>query len=763
MASAGTSTGSPDTPRAVANKSDKRTLVRAIRMALGLESVAVRRNTQNFNRNRYRVTAEVADYDALKDEARAIKERSIAGLPDLLNALEKAVRARGGQFYLASTAADACRYMLGVCQAHNAKLVVKGKSITSEEIRLNHTLEGAGIEVAESDLAEFILQVADEQPSHIVAPALHYTTERIAALFKRKFSTDAKLETGEELTKFARERLREKFLHADVGITGANIIAADTGTIMLVESEGNIRMTCLLPPVHIAIAGVEKVIPSRQDIGPFIELLALSATGQRLSSYTSIISPPLDDPPFALSGRPRKRREFHLVLIDNGRMKMRQDPVLQETLYCIRCSACMNSCANFQTVGGHAFGGETYSGGIGGAWEAGTGRLENARFSELCTGCSRCVTNCPVRIDIPWLNEVLRDRLNRASAGSPLASLLGLASAVRGDDRRASAQKIFFANYHWYASWGARTAGFSNRVARSPFVRRVMQVLVGVDSRRELPPFPARTLVRAAQEAPPRPRGGAFPGRAAKVVLFADVYTNYGPAARGLATLKVLRALGADVVVSDAVPEGRAALSQGMLATARKHARRTATLLMPYLEEGRDVVVAEPSALAMFRRDYRHLLADEARFELLRTRSFEPVEFAARLLARSERTARYIFDVSRSPVGTRLFYHSHCQQKTLGCAAPTEALLREIGFDVATSNVECCGMAGSFGYKKEYYDLSMAVAADLYLQVQAAEQAAAGGARAIIASGTSCSEQLQAGLGRPVMHPIELLAAILKV
>ncbi|HKM91088.1 MAG TPA: hypothetical protein VJX29_10770, partial [Candidatus Acidoferrales bacterium] len=218
-----------------------------------------------------------------------------------------------------------------------------------------------------------------------------------------------------------------------------------------------------------------------------------------------------------------------------------------------------------------------------------------------------------------------------------------------------------------------------------------------------------------------------------------------------------------DVVVSDAVPEGRAALSQGMLATARKHARRTATLLMPYLEEGRDVVVVEPSALAMFRRDYRHLLADEARFELLRTRSFEPVEFAARLLARSERTARYIFDVSRSPVGTRLFYHSHCQQKTLGCAAPTEALLREIGFDVATSNVECCGMAGSFGYKKEYYDLSMAVAADLYLQVQAAEQAAAGGARAIIASGTSCSEQLQAGLGRPVMHPIELLAAILKV
>ena len=746
-----------DSPRAVANKRDKRNLLRAIRMALGLESPAVRRNTQTFNRNRYREAAALADYDALKDEARAIKERAIATLPDLLLNLEGAIRGRGGNFYLAATAADACRYILGVCQAHGAKLMVKGKSITSEEIRLNHTLQGAGIEIAESDLAEFILQVADEQPSHNVAPAMHYSTERISALFKRKFSTTEPLETGEELTKFARERLRQKFLNADIGFTGANLIAADTGTLMLVESEGNIRMSSLLPAVHIALAGVEKVIPSRREMGPFFELLALSFNG-KLTSYTSFISPPLEDAPFALSGRPRKKREFHLVLIDNGRMKMRQDPVFQEALYCIRCSACMNSCANFQTVGGHAFGGEAYSGGIGGSWEAGTGALENARFSDLCTGCSRCVTNCPVRIDIPWLNEVLRDRLNRQSHGSPLASLLGLATGVRGDDRRASAQRIFFANYHWFAKWGARAAGFSNRTARSPLARRMMQAIVGVDVRRELPPFPARTLVRAAREAPAAVR----PGKRPKAVLFADVYTNYGPAERGLATLKVLRALGADVVVSDAFPEGRAALSQGMIATARRHARRVADELMPYLQEGRDLVVVEPSALAMFRRDFRHLLADSTRFELLRTRSYEPVEYVARLVQQSGRPARDLFDVGRSPVGPRIFYHSHCQQKTLGCAAPTETLLREIGFDVATSSVECCGMAGSFGYKREYYELSMAVGEDLFTQVKAAEEPAAGGPRALVASGTSCTEQLQAGLGRPVLHPIELLAQILR-
>jgi len=757
MAAPATPASQYDTPRAVANKRDKRTLVRAIRMALGIESAAVRRNTQNFNSNRYREAAALVDYDALKDEARSIKERAIANLPDLLLTLEGAVRARGGQFYLAATAADACRYILGVCQAHGAKLVVKGKSITSEEIRLNHTLQAAGIEVAESDLAEFILQVADEQPSHNVAPAMHYSTERISALFKRKFETDEPLETGEELTKFARQRLRQKFLNADVGFTGANLIAADTGTVMLVESEGNIRMSSFLPPVHIALAGIEKVIPDRREMGVFLELLALSFNG-KLTSYTSFISPPLDDPPFALSGRPRKKREFHLVLIDNGRRKMRQDPVLQEALYCIRCSACMNSCANFQAVGGHAFGGETYCGGIGGAWEAGTGALENARFSDLCTGCSRCVNNCPVRIDVPWLNEALRDRLNQKSAGSPTATLLGLASGAAGRDRRASAEKIFFGNYHWFASAGRRARGLTNSLLKNAAARNMLQALVGLDARRQMPALPARTLVEVARELP-----GARPVPArAKLALFADVYTNYGLPERGLAALKVFQALGADVVVSATVPEGRAALSQGMLATAKKHARRAAALLGPYLDEGRDIIVVEPSALAMFRRDFRHLLLDAPFVERLRTRSFEVVEYVARLVEESGRAPQEVFDVARSPVGPRLFYHAHCQQRTLGCAAPTEKLLREIGFDVATSSAECCGMAGSFGYKKEYYELSMAVADDLFGQVQAAEGESAGGARALVASGTSCTEQIHTGLGRPVLHPIELLAAILK-
>jgi iron-sulfur cluster protein len=762
-----------DTPRDVANKSDKDRLLRAIRMALDIESATVRFNTQLFNRGRYSAAADMPDYDALKDQTRRIKEKSIANLPELIQTLKSSVRAHGGHVFVASTADDACRYILDVCHWRAAKLVVKGKTITSEEIRLNHILEADGIEVVESDLAEFILQLADEQPSHFLAPALHYSRERITALFKRKFKTDLPLDTGEELTRFARERLRDKFLYADVGITGANLIAADTGTLMLVESEGNIRLASYLPPVHIAIAGIEKIVPTRQEMAPFLDLLAVSAVGQKLAVYTSFLSPPLTDPPFALPGKPLKAREFHLVLIDNGRMRMRDDPVLHEALYCIRCGACLNSCANFQTVGGHAFGGETYSGGIGGSWEAGTSRLENARFSELCTGCTRCVNQCPVRIDIPWLNVNLGERLNRAGVPTALGNALGSVTGAAQNDRSAPITKIFFGNYHYFAKWGTRFASISNLIAgggktsdlgadaeeeeKVSVARRLMERWIGLDHRRALPAFPKQTLVAAAR----RLETPSSKGRETKVVLFADVFTNYGMAKRGIAAIEVLRALGADVVVSESVPEGRAALSQGMIATAKQHARRALMELDRHVSDGRDIVVVEPSSLSMFRRDLSHLLDSKERFERFRSRAFEPVEYVALMLAKSGRKPQEFFDISKSKVGYRLFFHAHCQQKTIGCAEPTVALLQELGFDVATSNVECCGMAGSFGYKKDFYDLSMAVGVDLFGQV--VQQDRNGGARQLLASGTSCTEQLHAGFERTVLHPIELLASLLGV
>ena len=735
-------------PRSVADKREKSALLAAIRMALAVESSAVRHNTQTFNHGRYAATALIPDYDALKDRTRAIKEDAIARLPELLSQVEASVKRNGGHFFLAKDGPEASRYITEVCKRHQVRLVVKGKSMTSEEIHLNHFLEGAGIEVAETDLAEFILQIADEQPSHLVGPAIHYTRERITTLFKRTFQTDLPLDTGKELTKFARERLRQKFLSADAGISGANFVTADTGSIALVESEGNIRLTSQLPSLHIAIAGVEKVLPRKADLGIFLELLASSSTGQGLSSYTSVLTPPMISAP--VLSDPPKQREFHLVLVDNGRMRMREDAVLHEALYCIRCSACLNSCANFQTVGGHAFGGETYSGGIGGAWEAGTRELLNARFSELCTGCSRCVNQCPVRIDIPWLNSNLRERINERDAGTS-SSLL---QKALGSQLEANAplQKIFFGRYDIFGKWGSRLAPMSNWINRLPLTRQLMEESVGVDHRRELPPFAAKTLAHAAT--PIRSKSSIPRGR---VALFPDIFTNYGSPERGLAAIDVFKALDIDVVLTEVSADGRASLSQGMIRTATEQARQTSKMLLRYIRDGREIVVIEPSALAMFRLDNRHFL-EPSIFEEIRSHSFEAVEFLWRLLQERQLDVGEVFPASRHPLGTKVFYHSHCQQKTIGAAAPTEALLRAAGFDVATSQVECCGMAGSFGYKKEFYELSMAVGEDLFAQVRAAE--ADGVPRTLVATGTSCQEQLHAGMQRAVLHPMQLLRDI---
>ncbi len=743
------------TPRQVANKSRKQALAEAIDMTLDVQSAAVRRNTQTFNRNRYAAVARIADYDAMKDRARAIKENAIANLPALLQQLEASVVANGGHFCLAKTAADANSYILDVLQRHQVKLVVKGKSITSEEIRLNHALEAGGITVAESDLAEFILQVADEQPSHIIGPALHYSRERITALFKRTFQTDLPLDTGEELTRFARDILRQKFISADAGITGANLIAADSGSFMLVESEGNIRMTTTLPSLHIAIAGIEKVVPSRADFQSFIELLPASATGQQLTSYVSILQPPLPALPFVAPGKAEQPREFHMVLIDNGRSAMRDDPVLHEALYCIRCSACLNVCANFETVGGHAFGGETYSGGIGGPWEAGTGKLMNARFSELCTGCSRCVPQCPVRIDIPWLNQNLRQRMNQHQENSALKSLFGSLTGSASQDKIAPLQKQFFANYHTFGKWGTRFSSAANESVRLPIARKVMENVFGVDRQRELPAFPSKTWEQLFREEQQRAtKGSAIEPR---IAMLADTFTNYGSPARGMAAIRVLRAVGADVVLTQSIPDGRAAISQGMIETARLQAGVMVDMLRPYLDSGRKIAVLEPSVLAMLRFDYRHLLADRASFAALAENSIEALQAVWEIATKTGLEVAKLFPAAKSRFGTKLFYHSHCQQRTCNAAWQTVELLRATGFDVVTSSVECCGMAGSFGYNHDYYKLSMAVGEDLFAQVRRAE--GADGPRTLVASGISCHEQLEAGMRRLVVHPVEVLAS----
>jgi len=742
-------------PREIAAKETKEILRRAIRFALETESAAVRHNTRTFNRSRYRATGSLPDYDALKDEARRIKEHSLANRKALIQQLSESVTRNGGHFFFARDAREACQYVQEVCKRHQVRSMVKGKSMTSEEIHLNTALERAGIRVVETDLAEFILQAADEQPSHIVGPAIHYSRERITALFRRKFQTDLPLDTGEDLTRFARERLRSDFLAADAGFTGANLVSAECGSLLLVESEANIRLTCIAPPLHIALTGLEKIVPSRREFAPFIELLAASGTGQPLTSYTSVFRPPLPVPVVDFRGAGPATREFHMVILDNGREALAQDARLSEALYCIRCSACLNSCANFQVLGGHGFGGATYSGGIGATWEAATtGQLKLARFSDLCTGCSRCVTQCPVRIDISGLNVELRSRLNHLAPLSLTARVLHLLLGVPSVED-ASSQQVFFAHYDRVAHWGTVSAPVSNFAIKIPGARWFLEKSFGIDRRRHLAPFPKKTWVDVAgNESTAKTETRQGP----EVLVLADVFTNYGAPQRGLDAIRCLRAAGVRVRLTKSLPDGRAALSQGMLETARIQAQALSDYLVSENAAGQRLLVVEPSVLAMILREYHNLLSAEASAQLQNSTS-DLVEFLSRYLAGEAGDPRVIFDIRKFSPGPKIFYHAHCQQRAVSDPSITVEFLQRLGFQVTCSQVECCGMAGSFGYKKDFYDVSQAVSEELVEQWEAAESA--NGAHTLLASGISCIEQLQGATGRPVLHPVELLARLL--
>ncbi|WP_049923001.1 LUD domain-containing protein [Halopiger djelfimassiliensis] len=743
-----------------------------IRHLLETEGDAVHTQASISNAGRVQAYDETDDLEALRTEARAIKEDAIDRLPELLGTVRDAVEDNGGTVYLADDAADANAYVADVVRdaAGDDPTVVKSKSMTTEEIDLNEALERDGVSVYETDLGEWVLQVADDTPSHIVGPAMHLDRAEIAELFNERFDPDEPFETAEELTRFARGHLGEYIREADVGITGANFVVAETGTIALVTNEGNARKCAVTPETHVAVAGIEKLIPSVRDLEPFVELIAKSATGQPISQYVTMLTPPTDSPtidfdrpdePITTDGA--ADREFHLVLLDNGRTDLRDDDRLRETLYCIRCGACSNSCANFQSVGGHAFGGETYSGGIATGWETGVhGRESAAEFNDLCTGCTRCVDACPVKIDIPWINTVVRDRLNRS--GDPDAyDFLVDGLSPDAEEGGLDLGKRFFGNVGTIAKLGSATAPVSNWLAETTPVRALLERTLGIDRRRDLPTFSRERLVdwferrggadasrRRARRASSR-SGGADAGPDREAVLYPDVYTNYVDPDRGKAAVRTLEALGVPVRVPDLPESGRAPLSQGMVATADRRASRLFAGLAEDLDAGRDVVVVEPSDLAAFHREYERLLPTRS-FERLRDNSYEICEYAYGLLENGADPSVLATagGDGHADDGTPIAFHSHCQQRTLGLEAPTTALLERCGYAPRTSSVECCGMAGSFGYKRAYYELSVDVGDRLAREFE--------GAQLVAASGTSCHDQLESLLGRPVEHPIEVVA-----
>jgi L-lactate dehydrogenase complex protein LldF len=348
--------------------------------------------------------------DAVRERARAIKDATLAELDVHLATLEASVHRRGGHVHWASTGDDACRIVLDIIGERNARKVVKSKSMTTEEIHLNNALAEAKIETIETDLGEYIIQLAGHRPSHIVGPALHLSADDVAGIMTQATGTPVPSDRH-QMAAVARERLRSHFAQAEVGITGANFAVAETGTIVLVSNEGNARLTTTLPKVHVAVMGMEKVIPRLADLPYFLKVLARAATGQKLSIYTSLITGARGE------GELDGPDEFHLVILDNGRSRILAGP-LRESLFCIRCGACLNACPVYRSVGGHAYGG-VYSGPIGAVLTPlYDGLAANQHLPHASSLCGACQAACPVKIAIPQMLIELRGQLHDTPGGS---------------------------------------------------------------------------------------------------------------------------------------------------------------------------------------------------------------------------------------------------------------------------------------------------------------------------------------------------------
>jgi L-lactate dehydrogenase complex protein LldF len=422
-----------------------------------------------FGRRNREAWAALPNSDLIRERARSIKDATLADLDKHLSKLEQTVTARGGHVHWADDGPEACRIIVELIRRRQATRVVKSKSMTSEEIHLNHALESAGIEAVETDLGEYIIQLAHHRPSHIVAPAIHLSAQQIAEILSKPAGQSLPVER-ETLAQFARQALRQKFAEADVGISGANFAIAETGSIVLVTNEGNGRLTCALPKCHIAIMGIEKVIPCLADLPYFLKVLARAATGQKLSIYTQLITGP------RRSGELDGPEEFHLVILDNGRTRILGSP-LRESLFCIRCGACLNVCPIYRCVGGHAYGG-VYAGPIGAVLTPlYDGLAANHHLPHASSLCGACQAACPVKIQIPEMLIRLREQLHHEPEQKSRLEAL----AYRGWAAMLKRPWLYRLST-WLA---ARTIGRLKR--RDPWVQRLPGKLNGWTQRRDFP------------------------------------------------------------------------------------------------------------------------------------------------------------------------------------------------------------------------------------------------------------------------------------
>ena len=612
------------------------------------------------------------DFELLRDRLVAVKGRAAAHLSELADRFEAEATRAGARVFRTADPEEARRYVLDLCRARGVRRIAKSKSMATEELHLNGYLEQHGIEVAETDLGEWIVQLAKERPSHMVMPAIHLSKEQVAALFSR--ATNEELPNDiPRLVQVARRELRQKFLGAELGLTGANVAVAETGTLVVLTNEGNARLVSTLPPVQVAVVGVEKLVERFADVEPILRALPRSATGQLLTSYVSMFTGPSP-------GVDGAAKELHVVLLDHRRTAMARDPSFSQALRCIRCASCSNVCPVYRLLGGHVFGG-VYTGGIGAILAAWFEALEvSDDVQSLCIQCGACAEVCPTRIDIPGLIVELRGKLAR-ERGQPFVQKAAFKIV---NDRRLFHRML-------------RAASRAQRpFARGGMIRHLPLFLSGLTRDRSLPAIADEPLRDRFPRLPPAA------GATDRAALYAGCLVDFAYPGVGEAVVRTLRAAGVEVVF----PEGQTccgapARQAGAFEVAAQNARDNVEALEA--ADVRWIVSACPTCTVALRHELAAALrsvGDEAwaaRADALATK----VEDFSSLVDALVSDGRLAVAEGTAPA-EGVTYHDSCHQKRkLGATEAPRRLLRATGHALTElpESDGCCGMGGSYSLK----------------------------------------------------------------
>ena len=662
----------------------------------------------------------IAGGDSFRKEVREIKLRCLDKQDELLEQFVENLKKRGAHVLLAKDGKAAIDYVLDLCKKKGAKTCAKSKSLTTEEIEINPPMEDAGIEVIETDLGELIIQKVNEKPYHLVFPAVHKTATEVAAIFEKELgkpvSNDVK-----EIMKVVRKYLRPIFLNADIGMTGANVGIAETGAIVIETNEGNARLVSSIPDVHICVMGVEKIVESIDEAVVMMMAHPISAVGQHTTTYVTIQA----GRSLLGDGMGREPRETHIIILDNGRSEMRKDPLFSDALNCIRCGACMNICPTYGVVGGHTFG-HIYPGPIGIPWTSEVHGLEYAGdFAPLCISCGLCMEICPADIDIPMMIAGVKEKDAEVHPHPRVNKLLM-------DAERA-------------AKVGSAFAPVSNWFMGNRAFRWVMEKAIGIDRRRDLPPFRRNTLAKRMKNRKPNPP--KEPGL--RVAFFADIFANYNHPDLGMAAVEHLERLGCEVIYPKQVASGYPSIAYGDLKGARRIAEENVKLMKHWVDQGFSVVTTEPTATYCFKKSYPKLLDGAASSEAqeVAEKTFEFFEFVEKLEAAE--------NYSDSTLEGKTYgFHISCHQRSLGAGGGAMAFLERRGAQVEIIETgTCCGMGGTFGMKAGNlgYELANAVGEPLF------EEFKASGCEAIVTESSVCGIHLSEGTDMKVWHPLDLV------